>query len=783
MRRLGRKYWIFGFLLGLLLIALSSLFIPLPTERFQKQNIESLRVLDRRGVLLREFLNDEQGRGVWKSLDEVSQAFLQATVAVEDKRFQYHPGIDPIALVRALTSNIRAGALRSGGSTLTQQVIRNVYHHPRTLFNKLLEMWYALRLERMMSKREILEHYINRAPYGNQLFGVEAASRWYFGKPARDLSLAEATLIAALPNAPSVLNPQVNPKEATARSHLVLTRMLEQQLISAEEYGRALEQPLRVLPPQANFRAPHFVEMVTHNLHTNPEIVSAQTTLDYALQSEIQWLIRGHLATLAKKNVTNAAVVVLDNNTRSVRALVGSMDFFDESHQGQVNGALALRQPGSSIKPFTYGVALEAGFSPAVILADVPTQIPDVHGDYIPQNYDRHYHGPVRLRTALACSYNIPAVRLAQQIGVEALLDRLHRAGFESLAQLASFYGYGLTLGNGEVTLLELTNAYASLANQGRWMPVRLLDSVQHPGSVQTPDQSLSANLQQARVVFDERVAFVLSDILSDPVARKPAFGNAFHFPFRCAVKTGTTKDYRDNWTVGYTTEYTVGVWVGNFNGMPMRGVSGITGAGQIFSDIMMLLHRNNPPRDFSVPVGLRKIKVCPRSGMLPTHACGKSIIEWFQKGEEPVQRCTVHQTFEVTTESGGRAPRVYEVFRPEFSAWAEEERLPRVPANATRVRTDNPAGNRLQPMILSPNDGDEFKLDPILRLEYQSVKIVGVAPEKSTGISVRVDNDVLDFKPSGVWWSLKRGKHTLRLEAIVGDTKQISKPVAIEVN
>jgi penicillin-binding protein 1C len=783
MRRLKRRYWILSFFLVLSLMVLGSLFLPLPGERFQKENIQSLRVLDRRGVLLREFLNDEQGRGAWKSLEEVSPALLQAIIAVEDKRFYYHPGVDPIALVRALAGNIRAGAFRSGGSTLTQQVIRNVYHHPRTLYNKLLEMWYALRLERMMHKREILEQYINRAPYGNQLFGVESASRWYFGKPARDLSLAEAALIAGLPNAPSVLNPNMNPEEATARSHVVLARMLEQRLISADEYGRALEQPLSILPPQANFRAPHFVEMVAHTLRAHSDMVSAQTTLDYALQSEIHWLIKGHLVTLETKNVTNASVVVLENETRCVRALVGSVDFFDESHQGQVNGALALRQPGSSIKPFTYGVALEAGFSPAQILADVPTQIPDAQGDYIPQNYDRHYHGPVRLRTALACSYNVPAVRVAQQVGVETILDRLHRAGFESLAQPASFYGYGLTLGNGEVTLLELTNAYASLANQGRWMPVQLLEHVRRFSGVRSVDEAFTAHLQPARAVFDERVAYVLTDILSDPVARKPAFGNAFHFPFRCAVKTGTTKDYRDNWTVGYTTEYTVGVWVGNFNGTPMRGVSGITGAGQIFSDIMMLLHRNNPPRDFSVPVGLQNLEVCPRSGMLPTPACGKSIIEWFQKGKGPVQHCNVHQTFEVTTETGGRALRVYEVFRPEFSDWAEVERLPRVPANATPARADNPAGNRSQPIILYPNNGDQFKLDPILRPEYQSLKIVGAAPDKSRSISILVDNDVLDFNPSGVWWSLKRGKHTFRLEAIVGDRKRISKPVAIEVN
>jgi penicillin-binding protein 1C len=777
------KYSFLGAFFGLSLVALGSLFIPLPSEHFQKENVQSLRVTDRRGVLLREFLNDEQGRGEWKALDQLSPAFLQATIAVEDKRFPYHPGADPIALARALADNIRAGALRSGGSTLTQQVIRNVYHHPRTLTHKLLEIWYALRLERMMNKREILEQYVNRAPYGNQLFGAQAASRWYFGKPARDLSLAEAAFIAGLPNAPSALNPYGRLAEAMARSRVVLKRMREQQMISAAEYERALEQPLHVLPPQANFRAPHFVEMMVSDFRENPAIVSAQSTLDFALQTEIQWLIKGHLTTLAKKNVTNAAVVVLENNMRSVRALVGSIDFFDDSHQGQVNGALALRQPGSSIKPFTYGVALEAGFSPAEILADVPTQIPDFHGDYIPENYDRRYHGPVRLRTALACSYNVPAVRVAQLIGVNALLDRYHRAGFESLTQPAAYYGYGLTLGNGEVTLLELTNAYASLANDGMWKPVRLLEAVQPPGTIPTWGERVTTGLLQERRVFDERVAFVLTDILSDPVARKPAFGNAFHFPFRCAVKTGTTKDYRDNWTVGYTTQYTVGVWVGNFDGRPMRGVSGLTGAGQIFSDVMTLLHKNNAPVDFSIPPGMPRLEVCPRSGKLPTLACGKSIIEWFQKGKEPTQHCRVHRAFEVKAESGGRAVRVYEVFGPEFHAWAEEERLPQVPAGATPVRVENPAGIISQPLILHPNDGDQFKLDPVLRPEYQCVKIVGVAPEQSSAVSFRVDDEVRDFKPSGIWWSLKRGKHTLQLEAIVGDARRVSKPVAIDVN
>lgn len=773
---------IIGFFLSLCLAALGSLFIPLPREHFQKQGVQSLQVKDRRGLLLREFLNDLQGRGEWKPLQEISTAFLRATIAVEDKRFSYHPGVDPIAVVRAVTDNIKSRAFRSGGSTLTQQVVRNVYHHTRTMKNKLLEMWYALRLERMMSKREILEHYVNRAPYGNQLFGVEAASRWYFGKPARDLSLAEAAFVAGLPNAPSNLDPYTKLSDAISRSHVVLKRMLEQDMISVSEYERALEQPLCVLPRQANFRAPHVVEMVEPALRSDPGIVSARTTIDYALQAEIQWLIRGHLATLAKKQVTNAAVLVVENKTRNVRALVGSADYFDAEHQGQVNGALALRQPGSAIKPFSYGIALDAGYSPVEILADVPTQIPDSRGDYIPENYDRRYHGPVRLRTALACSYNVPAVRIVQQFGVGALLDCLHRAGFQSLDQPAAFYGYGLTLGNGEVTLLELTSAYTALANGGVWRPVRLLESVRYSVGGELPGDQVMGG-QQERMVFDEGVAFLLTDILSDPVARKPAFGNTFRFPFRCAVKTGTTKDYRDNWTVGYTTEYTVGVWAGNFDGRPMRGVSGITGAGQIFSDIMMLLHRGNPPADFPVPPGLQKFAVCPRSGKLPTRACGKTIIEWFQAGKEPTQPCDVHLTFEVMSDNGRREIRIYEVFRPEFRGWAEDERLPQVPANAAPAYMETPARSISRPMILYPNNGDQFKLDPVLRREFQSIKIVGVAPEKSTEVSFRVDDEVIDFKPSGVWWSLTRGRHTLQLEATIGDVKRVSKLVAFDVN
>ncbi len=767
-------------------IVLVSLFIPLPREHFRIETIHSLKVVDRRGVVLREFLNDQQGRGQWVPLEHISGSLLQATIAVEDRRFWYHPGVDPVAIVRAVIDDIKARSFRSGGSTLTQQVIRNVYHHPRSLPHKLLEAWYALRLERMMGKKDILEQYLNRAPYGNQLYGVEAAARWYFGKPADRLSLAESAFLAALPNSPSQLNPYLNVQSSHARKDVILRRMLEQGMIGKEEFERGIEEPIRILPLQANFRAPHAVELAIQNLKAYPKAALAETTIDYALQQDIHWIVKGHLATLRKKNVTNAAVVVIENSTRSVRSLLGSVDYFDERTNGQVNGALALRQPGSAIKPFMYGIALESRYSPATILADVPTQIPDDRGDYIPENYDRRYHGPVRLRTALACSYNVPAVRVLRTLGVESFLQRLGVAGFTSLVQPALYYGYGLTLGNGEVTLLELTNAYASLAKGGMREPIRLLQSVHlADGSPVSPRTEMGQS--GSHLVFEDRVAFLLADILSDPVARRPAFGNSFRFPFPCAVKTGTTKDYRDNWTVGFTTEYTVGVWVGNFSGSPMRGVSGVTGAGQIFSDIMTLLHGNNVPRDFGSPPGLTRLAICPRSGKLPTEACSKSILEWFRTEDVPKERCAVHRFYRIA-DGGKDRINVYEVVPPEFRSWAQEEGIPVPPPGAARIpmarSSPQPEETNRRPQfsIFYPVDGDHFKIDPVLRSEYQSIKVLGTAPEKADSVLLRVDRDRVSFNPSGTWWTLKPGKHVMQIEAMLGRTKHLSEPVVVEV-
>ncbi len=804
----------------------ASLYVPLPKEDFSKETVHSLHVYDRSGILFREFLNDEQGRGQWKPLNQIAPEMINATIAVEDRRFRYHPGVDPLAILRAIYEDIKAGGMKAGGSTITQQVLRNIYHRPRTIVNKVVEAWQALRLERMMTKKEILEQYLNRAPYGNQLTGIEAASRYYFDKPASDLSLAEAAFLAGLPNSPTSLNPYQSFKATMQRQRIVLRRVYDQKLVSRDAYDRALIQPVQLTPPEVNFRAPHAVQMAEAEFHDRPDVASITLTIDYPLQQSITWALRSHLAQLKRKNVSNAAVVVIENKTGAIRALVGSADFFNEDNEGQVNGATALRQPGSSIKPFMYVRALEGPFTPATVLPDLPTHIPDDRGDYIPENYDRRYHGPVRLRVALACSYNVPAVRTIQVVGIGTLYQSMQLAGITSLTEPVEYYGYGLTLGNAEVSLLELTNAYRTFPSDGVYTPFHLVRSALsidgHP--VQTPDDPRE---HARRQIYDPRAAFLITHILKDYTARRPAFGNAFHFPFECAVKTGTTKDYRDNWTLGYTTEYTVGVWAGNFNASPMHGVSGVTGAGQIFYDVMMLVHEHSTPLDFSVPDGLVQVNVCPVSGLLPNPNCGKTIKEWFIQGKEPKERCTIHQAFRVTTESGLAVNRVYIIFPPEYDAWIHEERIPRPPAGAISIanaqfgiakdelriggsvasnpnlfpsenegmhKIHNPQsispnpksaiGNRQLFRILSPLPGDIFKIDPVLRPEYQAIKILAAIPQQYSEVRLLVNRkEVVPFDPSGTWWNLRKGEQRLQLEARHNNRTVLSKPVTIQVD
>jgi penicillin-binding protein 1C len=534
---------------------------------------------------------------------------VACVIAAEDKRFARHGGIDFLATLRAARDLVVKRRVVSGASTITQQLIK-ISSPPveRGLARKVYEGLAARKLEMLWSKERILTSYLNRLDYGNLRLGVVEASRFYFQKPLSDLSLAECALLAGLPQAPSRLNPLRHPQRALARRDWVLRRLLANGGCDAARITSALAEPLSLRPLREERRAPWLATLAAPPPTADGRI---RTCLDLDLQRDIEAIVREETARLKEANLRHAAVVVIHNPDGAVLSLVSSANW-DDPRGGQINGALIARSPGSTLKPFTYLLALDRGGRiPSSILEDIPSPFRTPEGLDLPENYDRAYRGPVSLRSALACSLNVPALRELNQLGGPAPLHGLlTRLGLTTLGADPDAHGLGLTLGNAPVRLLELTNAYATLARGGRHLPPVLFAGGDRAGEDRLPIAAESF--------------YLLADILSDPVARAPVFppGGPLDLPFHCAVKTGTSSDFRDNWCVGYTPAFTVGVWAGNFESQPMKGVSGVTGAGPVFQRTMMRLHRGRIADWFARPPGLVDVHVDPRNGKsVPSNA------------------------------------------------------------------------------------------------------------------------------------------------------------------
>ena len=659
-------------------------------------------ILDRHGRLLYEMIAMDGGYHRPLPLDEMPLALRQAIIATEDATFYRNPGVNVRAVLRALWLNISEGRVVSGGSTITQQLARNLLMEPAERYKvswqrKAREALLAYHLTRTLSKDEILTLYLNESYFGNMAYGVEAAARVYLDKPATELDLAECALLAGLPQAPAAYNPLENLPAAKERQRVVLDLMVKAGYIDAEHAEMAYHEPLRLVGGLMGIEAPHLVMMAREELARNVgehAIASGglriYTTLDLDLQQAAEDQVRHHLVLLNKAqkdepphNVRNAAVVVLDTRDGAVRVLVGSPDYADRSIQGEVNAALALRQPGSAIKPLTYAAALERGFTPATMVTDVRTVFSTREGlSYVPVNYDYRYHGPVLLRQALACSYNLVAVKVLDQIGVDALVDMARRTGITSLNDIDR-QGLSLTLGGMEVSLMELTAAYGVLARGGAWVKPTIIDRIEDSqGRV-----IYQAPRPAAEQVLEPRIAYLITDILADDRAREPAFGagSALELPFPAAVKTGTTSEWRDNWTVGYSTDYVTGVWVGNADGEPMEHISGVSGAAPIWNAVMRATHRRTPAT-FARPGGIVEREVCALSGLLPGPACNHRRIELFPVERAPTTRCTLHRLVAYDSATGQvadtRCPEERKVYRAatfwpaDALAWAQEEGL-----------------------------------------------------------------------------------------------------------
>ncbi|MES2179013.1 MAG: penicillin-binding protein 1C [Gemmatimonadota bacterium] len=717
--------------------------LPVPTQTLARPMMTALTIEDRHGTPLRSTRSSDGSQELWVSYDHIDADLINAFVAVEDRRFWDHHGVDVRAIVRAMRDNIGSHAVTSGASTITMQLARILQQTPRRWDGKLVQAMWALRLDAHLSKQQVLEQYLNRVHLGQAAVGVGAASALYFGSSAQQLSVGQAATLAGLAHAPSRDNPRASPRLATARREYALRRMVQLGYATREDVARSHAEAVRSLTGQALFRAPHFTTHVLASVQgDSARAATVQTSLDLGLQEAAEAEVRHTVEMLHSRGVEHAAVVVLDNESGEVLAWVGSPDFWEEK-DGQTDMVTSPRQPGSALKPFLYGLALDRGFTAATVLPDVPKVYATAAGTYAPRNYDRRFRGPVRVREALASSYNVPAVELASRVGAGTVLHTLHLAGFESLNRGAEHYGLGIALGNGDVTLIELANAYRALAMNGEWRPWTWRVAPSRP-----------ARLREGRRVISPVSSAILLDILSDGSARIPGFGlnTPFEFPFPVAVKTGTSRHFTDNWAVATTRGFTVAAWAGNFSGRPMQGVSGVAGAGPLLHRVVMETAKRVAPGAFVTPseAGAIPVAVCRLSGLRATGTCAQ-LTEWFVPGSEPAQ------SDDWERRGAQSLPEVY----AEWSA-----RQAAAGANVPRVLSRSVTDSSARFMITSPRDGDRYAMPLEDESAYATIAL------RASGARAQHLKWFVDGKPiAGGRWSLAEGAHVFRAVSPGGDS------------
>ncbi len=624
--------------------------LPSPKKLSSGEYPVSTQIFDRNGKLLYEVYADEHRTPV--QLASLPLYVSQAAIAIEDKDFYKHWGFSVQGMIRALKNTVFANKLQ-GGSTITQQLVKTALLSPeRTIIRKIREAVLTIATEVLYSKEQILEMYLNHIPYGGTAYGIEAAAQRFFGKSAKELTLPEAALLAGLPQAPSRYSPFVNPEQARLRQHEVLRRMFEEKFITQQQLTDALQTPLTYIKPATDIRAPHFVFYIKSLLEekygirkVEREGLRVKTTLDLDLQNYVQASVSAELNDLEKYKITNGAALVTRPDTGEILAMVGSKDYFDTEHDGQVNLTMRLRQPGSSIKPINYVTALQLKkLTASSLLLDIPTcfLVSGQHS-YCPKNYDGSFHGAVSFRNALANSYNIPAVKVLAINGLESMMATASAMGITTL-QDPTQYGLSLTLGGGEVTMMDMVTAFSTLANQGVRVPMNpILEVSDYTGKVyESFDPSVvSAELNgffnendpTANTIGETRMtlyralnrepAYIMDDILADNNARSAAFGSNSKLKIKgktVSVKTGTTNDIRDNWTIGFTPDVVVATWVGNNDGSAMNPylVSGVTGAAPIWNDIMSYVLKDMSDSPQPKPSGIETISVCNQTGSAP---------------------------------------------------------------------------------------------------------------------------------------------------------------------
>lgn len=780
-------------------VALAAALTPLPPELrgavAPGWAEGTVLVRDRDGRVLREISPRGAERAITVTRAELGDTMVRALVAAEDRRFFGHVGVDPFAVLRSAALDLVRGRVVSGASTLSMQLARIVRPHPRTFAGKLGEALLALRIEASLDKERIVTEYANRAPFGPNVRGVRAASLALFGKEPGALSVAEAALLASLPRGPTTYDPARHKARLAARRDVVLRRMHQFGFLDAGSLAVALAEP-----PDPR--------VVAHPLASAYHVASAaargdlgpvsgpvvDTTIDRELQAASERTVAAHVAALAERHVSAGAAIVIDHQTGEVLAYVGSPDPFDRARGGWNDGVRARRQAGSTLKPFLYGLAFDRGaIDAATPLADVPLTVPLPGGAFVPHNYDGQFHGPVRARVALASSLNVPAVALATEVGEASFLDLLHAVGFE-LPERPEHYGAALALGDGEISLFELARAYAAIARGGRAVTLRVLR-----------DRAGAAPNADGPRVVSARSAALLADILADKDARLPAFGerSVLELPFRASVKTGTSKGFRDNWAVGFTSHVTVAVWVGNFDGSPMNDVSGVAGAGPILRAVLTAAEARTASAGAPAEredaglreVGLEETWVCPLSGERAGPDCPHAVREWLAPGARAGARhvCSMHVHAWIDAEGARAAASCasrrasFEVMPPALREWAKLAGRPLLPERASRACPPGVedvaarSGADAALAIEHPVTESRYYLEPSRSASAQSIAVRVKTPLDAPSVGLRVDgHEVTRARPGEpLAWVPSPGRHALAAEA----GGRASEPVYVDVD
>ena len=652
------------FITGIFLLSFSSavlsIGLPNPTRLVTQKSLESTKVVDRNGVVLSGIYGAKLRNSV--PISEIPEYLREATIAAEDKDFYYHKGFDVKGLIRGVILKPLLGQRAQGGSTITQQLAKNSFlTSTRSIGRKIKEFILALEVERLYTKDKILEMYLNEIPYGGLIYGVESAAEAYFSKPVNEISMAQAAVLAALPQAPTYYSPWgQHPDELLERKDWVLKRMFEEGYITEKELKAATAEKIEFQPRKDSIKAPHFVMYVKELLAAKygdkvleEGGMTVTTTLDWKLQEAAETVI----ASKAEENKTkhqasNEALVSIDPWTGEILAMVGSKDYFNIEDDGNVNVTISERQPGSSIKPIVYAAAFQKGYSPATMLMDIKT---DFGNGYIPVDYDGKYRGPVSIRSALQNSLNIPGVKTLAYAGVNEAIDLAHKMGITTLNE-PERYGLSLVLGGGEVKLLDLTAAYGVFATGGEKAKLMSVLKVEDAKG-RVLEENSPAPRQK---VLDPEIAYLINDVLSDDAARAPIFGTGGYLtlPGRTvAAKTGTTNLYKDGWTIGYTPDLVTGVWVGNNDGSPMDRVGGSIAAAPIWNGFMRKALADKPNKEFPVPTGIRTASVDSVSGKLPTDATPETKIEVFTSSNMPTESDDIHKKVRVVKSAPDRLP------------------------------------------------------------------------------------------------------------------------------